>query len=164
VDGNNYIVAPTNTLAIVTVWDSTNDNLLAWLPKSEYYRRLQTSTGKPTHWTRHKDNILLHPVPDGAYTLTVFTIEPPAPLSSSGDTTVLPSMWDVAIFQLSVHHALLSRGEEQRAAAWLARAINYIGSRITEQDFHASIRGIESSIPQGMEALRARLEGSQGGQ
>lgn len=164
VSAQNYITAPTNTLVIQMVRDTTNDNLLGWIPKTEYFRRLQATSGAPTHWTRHRDDIQLHPVPDGVYSLKVFTIEPPAALSSSSSVTVLPDTWDPAVYQLAMHHALLARGEEQRSAAWLARAINYIGSRITERDYRNDLRGLETSIPRGMEALQARLEGLQGGQ
>jgi len=162
VDSQNYITAPTNTLVITNVRDSTNDILLGWIPKSEYLRRPQTGTGEPTHWTRHAGKILLHPVPDGAYTLDVYTIEPPAVMSIGTAVSVLPDTWDPAIFQLAVHHALLALGDEQRSAAWLSRAITYIGSRLTEADFAQGARGLEASIPQGMEALGARLQDMQG--
>jgi hypothetical protein len=161
-NGQNYIATPDNALIVTAVRDNDNDNILAWIPKTEYLRRLQATSGDPTHWTRHKDTILLHPVPDAVIALGVYTIEPPAILALVSDTTVLPDTWDPAVFQLSVHHALLATADEQRAVAWLSRAIAYIGSRITESDYHGSREGLGASIPRGMEALQARLEQLQG--
>ena len=152
------ITAPTNTLIIQFIKDTTSDNLLGWVPKNELLRRSITPTGVPTVWSRHKGLIYLSPVPNGVFALLIGTTEPPAALSSTGDLSVFPDTWDPAIFMLSVHHALLALGEEQRSTAWLGRAITYIQSRLTEQDLQANAAGLGASLPNGgMSALQARL-------
>ncbi len=156
------ITAPTNTLIIQFIKDTTSDNLLGWIPKQEMFRRAITPTDTPLNWTRHKTLIYLHPVPDGIFNLMVATMEPPAALSSASGVSLFPDTWDPAIFMLSVHHALLALGEEQRSSAWLARGITYIQSRITEQDLQSAGAGLGASIPSGMGALQARLSQAQG--
>lgn len=163
VDAIQFITAPTNTLIIQFLKDTTSDNLLEWVPKSELFRRAITPKGQPLFWTRHKGLIYLHPVPDKAYTLFISTLEPPAALSSVSDVSLFPDTWDPAIFMLSVHHALLAIGEETRSSAWLARAITYIQSRMTEQDMQTDAAGLGASIPNsGMVALQSRLQQAQG--
>ena len=159
VSGQEWVTAPTNTLVIELVRDDTNNRLLAWIDKTEYFRRSQDSSGEPTHWTRHNALLYLHPVPDGAYTLFVATIEPPAALTTGSETSPFPDTWDSAIFMLAVHHGLLAKGQEQRSAVWLARAITYIASRITEADFSEAATGVGASIPRGLQSLTARLQG-----
>lgn len=156
-----YVAVPDNVLIVVLVRDITNDNLLGWLPKAEYYRRSQSTTGPPDNWTRDKDELLLHPVPDAIVDLLVITKGTPTKMAAPGDTTIYPDIWDPAILLLAAHHGLLALGEDQRSAAWLARAITYIQSRMTEDVLHADMAGLGASIPSGLQGLMNRLQGLQ---
>jgi hypothetical protein len=161
----NNATTPSTALVVLMLRDSTNDSLLGWVPRNEYFRRKQASTGVPQVWTRHPNSgvpsLFLHPVPNGVFSVEVTTIEPPTALSNGTDVSVLPTIYDPALFQLAVHHGLLAQNEEQRAMAWLGRAIAYLESRITETDFHESSRGLGPSIPKGLQMLKARAEGGQ---
>lgn len=140
--GNADIAAPSGSLIIKIVRDDTNDRLLGWLPKIEYFRRSTSDSGEPTHWTRNENDILLHPVPDGAYDINVIYRDLPTRLSAAGDTTVLPDMWDTAVHMLSVYHGLLASGEEERAQLWFARAVNFVQTRMSEDMYHATSAGL----------------------
>ena len=159
----SFVIAPANTLVIKLIRDMDNDLLLGWVPLVEYWRRSQGVTDEPTVWTRQEENVYLYPVPDGTYQLMFITIEPPAVLTGS-DKTVLPEIWDQAVFLLAGHFALLALGEEQRAIVWLGRAVTYIQSRMTEQDLQVDAGGLGASLPAtGMAALQRRLSGMGGG-
>lgn len=162
VASTDNIAAPSNNLIIKLVKDITNDQMLEWVPKAEYFRRASTPTGTPTCWTRHKDEIKLNPVPSEVVSLFVVYKTPPTALSADGDLSVFADAWDPAIFLLAVHHALLALGREQRSITWLTRAITYIQTRITEADFHSSSPGLGASLPQGIEQLTRRLQYLQG--
>jgi len=158
------ITTPTNALIVKFLKDTTSDNLLGWLPKMELFRRAITPTAQPKYWTRHAASIYLSPVPDAAYNMFIVYKKPPTKLTAVGDVSTFADTWDTAVFQLAVHHALLALGEEQRAVAWLQRAILYIQSRMTETDLHAEASGLGASLPSGAAGLMRRLEGLQGQQ
>ena len=156
------IDTPSGAMIVQLVRDQDNDNLLGWVPKVEFFRRSASVSGKPTHWTRHGDLIYLYPIPDDAYEMWVPYKAAPELLAATLDVSVLPDIWDLAIFYLSAHHALVALGDEQRAASWFSRAVLYIQSRMTETDLHATAAGLGASLPGGgMEALRQRLQAFQ---
>lgn len=155
------IDAPDNAMVVKLIRDTTNDNLLGWVPKGELFRRSASVEGRPTNWTRHGSLIYLHPIPDDAFDLFVVFKTSPTLFASEADVSVLPDIWDPAIFLLSVHHGLQALGDEQRSAAWFSRAVSYIQSRMTEQDLHANASGLGASLP--MTGLMSRLA-AQGGQ
>ena len=157
------IAVPTGAEIIKLVKDTTNDSLLGWVPKTELFRRSITPTAVPEVWSRHGDLIYFAPVPNAIINMFIVHKNPPTRLTASGNTSTFPDIWDPAVFLLSVHHGLLALGEDQRSASWLGRAISYIGSRITEVDMHSQAAGLGASIPSGLQALQARLEGLQGG-
>ena len=161
VNATQTIAVATNALFIKFIKDTTSDALLAWTPSVELFRRNITPTAQPDSWTREGDSIYLHPVPDGVYALVQYYKKPPTVLSASGDKTVFADTWDDAVYNLAVHHALLVLNEEQRATVWLARAISYIGSRITEADYHGSSAGLGASLATGFANLQARLAAAQ---
>lgn len=147
--GVSFVTVPAEATAVKLVKNSSADVLLEWLPKAEFFRRLSVTTGPPTHWTRHGSRIYLHPRPNGVIPLFVVFKRPPAPLVNSSDVTVFPSVWDPAVFMLATHHGMLATGDEVRASAWLARAMNYISSRITESDVGKTFRGLETAVSLG---------------
>jgi hypothetical protein len=162
VDATQTIASPANSMVVKLIRNNTSDNLLGWVPKAELMRRSVTITSEPKNWTRHKDLIYLSPVPDGVYSLFVVFKTPPARFTTAVDVSVFPDIWDPAIFQLSVHHALLALGDEQRSVAWLSRAITYIQTRITEADLHAEASGLGASLPPSGANLQKRLASMQG--
>lgn len=147
VSGDETLDVPANIMLVKILRDATNDRLLGWLPKNEYFRRSADASGQPTHWSRHGNDIVLHPVPDGAYDIHIMYQTFPDLLDDPADTTILPNTWDVAVHQLSVYHGLQSLGEEQRASLWYNRAVNYIQTRMTEDLHQATASGIGLSIP-----------------
>ena len=163
VGSTGTIAIPTDAEIVTFIKDTTNDNLLGWLPKNELFRRDATTEGTATHWTRHADLIYLRPVPSGVQAMFIAYKKSPALLASSGTTTDIPDIWDTAVFLMAVQHALLALGEEQRSASWLARGITYITSRITEEDIQSQAAGLGASIPSGIQALMSRLQSLQGG-
>lgn len=135
-------ITPLNSfLTVRFVKDLTNDNLLQWVPKAEYYRRSSSLTGVPEVWTRHAGDVLLHPLPSGVFSIFIAEKIEPTLLSADADVTVIPSAWDQAVFLLSVHYGLLGLGEEQRASVWLSRAVAYAQSRLTEEDLDLEMVG-----------------------
>jgi len=156
------IDAPDNAMIVKLVRDTTSDNLLGWNPKAELFRKSMVTQGVPLNWTRHKDLIYLSPIPDAEYSLLVIFKTPPDRLAVSTAVSVFPDIWDPAIFQLSVHHALLAIGDEQRSASWLSRAVTYIQTRMTEADLHADASGLGASLPPSGQNLQKRLQGLQG--
>jgi hypothetical protein len=145
--GNRSVAVPDNIMAVKVIRDKTNDRIVSWVPKTEYFRRSSASAGQPTHWTRHGEEILLHPVPDGVFAIDIFYHAMPDRLTGVGDTTALPDTWDVAIHLLSVYHALQAVGEEQRASSWWARAVSFIQTRLSEDLIQATSGGLGLSLP-----------------
>lgn len=149
--GTASVAAPDDALAIKVVRDTSADTVLGWLPKSEFYRR-SAASGVATHWTRQENLILLNPTPNSIRALVVVFKKSPTPLSGSS-ASVLPRIWDPVIFMLGVQYALLGYGDEQRAAAWHARAGLYIATRLTESDLQNTERGLGASFPLGIKQM-----------
>lgn len=133
---------PTNPLAIQMVRDETNNRLLTWIPKNEYFRLDRSSTGTPLRWTRRGDDVMIWPPASGVVTLTVFYKITPTALALDTDTTILPAYVDNGLIFLATSYGLLAVNEDQRALVWLNRAINYLQSRLTNQDFSFLLGGL----------------------
>lgn len=142
------IAAPTEKLLIRFVRDQTNDRLLTWITKNEYFRLKQATQGQPLKWAQHIGNIHLHPIPDDEFSMMVGSKSTPTLLTGS-TTTVLPDSWDQVILMLAVQYGLLHTGEEQRAAVWMSRAVAYAMSRITEEDLKLELPGLKKTIGEG---------------
>lgn len=158
--GNQNLNVPANAMLVRIVRDTTVGRLLGWIPKVEFYRRAFTPNAAPLNWTRDGAVIKLNPTPNAVDAMLIIYKKTPVLLAATTDVSVIPDIWDPAIFLLSVHHALLALGEEQRSTTWLARAISYIQSRMTENDLHENASGLGASIPIGMHKLMARLGGA----
>lgn len=140
--GSNSINIPASLLVIKLVRNTTGDNLLQWVPKNEYHRLSQAVTGSPVKWTRHKDKILLHPVPNAILATKIVYKKVPTKLSGNTDVTVIPEIWDVLIFILGTAYGFLTVGEEARSQAWLSRAAVYVQARMTEASMNNSLASI----------------------
>lgn len=146
--GQNNYTGPVNPLIVQLVRDDTNDNLLTWIPNSEYFRLDRSvAQASPARWTRRATEILVWPNPDAIVSLTSYFKVTPAPLVGDGAVTVLPPYTDNAMILLGIAYGLLAVNEDQRAIIWANRAITYLGSRLTGQDFSFLLGGLTQSQP-----------------
>ena len=148
VQGQHNYIGPPNPLVVQMVRDEDNDNLLTWIPNSEYFRLDRTVTqAEPARWTRRAGEILIFPDPDSVINLLAFFKITPPVLVDDGDITVLPAYVDNGILLLGIAYGLLAVGEDQRATVWANRAITYLGSRLTGQDFSFLLGGLTQTQP-----------------
>lgn len=145
--GQNNYAGPANALIVDLVRDDTNDNLLTWIPKNEYFRLNRSENGPVQRWYRTGTQILVWPPPNAIVSLTAFFKLTPAVLVADGDFTILPPYMDNALIFLGTSYGLLATGEDQRAIVWLNRAINFLQSRLTNQDFTFLLGGLAKTQP-----------------
>lgn len=143
---------PTNSLIVQLVRDDTSENLLIYVPKQEFYRLSRATEGTPRKWTRRGSEILVNPTPGGVFNLTALYKRSPPALVADGDVTILPSYVDNALIFLGVAYGFLATGEEQRAITWLNRAVAFLSSRLTQQDFSFLLGGLAKTLPERKEA------------
>lgn len=159
--GQNNYTGPVNPLIVNLLRDEDNDNLLTWVPNSEYFR-LDRSVAQavPARWTRRGDEILIFPNPDAVINLLAFFKQTPPPLVADGDVTILPPYVDNAILLLGIAYGLLAVGEDARAITWTNRAIAYLGSRLTGQDFSFLLGGLTQTQPTATDAVEGSASGT----
>ena len=146
--GQNNYAGPVNPLVVDLVRDDTNENLLTWVPKNEYFRLNRSTNGPVKRWTRSATEILLFPPPSAIVSLTAFFKITPAILAVDGDVTILPGYVDNALILLAPAYGLLATGEDERAIVWLNRAINFLQSRLTNQDLSFLLGGLSKTQPE----------------
>jgi len=145
--GTFEYAGPANPLAVQLLRDETNERLLAWVPKNEYFRLNRATNGTVLRWTRRGSDLLVWPPPNAVVTLRAqFKITPPA-LVADGNVTILPPFVDNALIFLGAAYGLLATGEDARAVLWVNRAAAYLGSRITDQDFSFLLGGLARTQP-----------------
>ena len=115
-DGTAYVSVPTGALIIRGVWDSTNDNMLDWIPKEEYWDRAgradTNAEGIPTEYTRYGSQIYLCPTPNSsAISLTIYYKKKVTALSATDDTTEIGSEWDEPIIKLAAIQGMMKLKE-----------------------------------------------------
>ncbi len=54
------------------------------------YTHDNTSTGRPRYWSRFGQNLILYPIPDATYTLTVDVVKNPAKLATKSENVIIP--------------------------------------------------------------------------
>lgn len=145
--GTASYAGPANPLVIQMVRDENNQNLLTWIPEAEYFRLNRATNGQVQRWTRRGTTIRVWPPPSAIVNLTVFYKITPTPLAADGDLTVLPPYTDNGLIFLATAYGFLAVNEEARALVWLNRAINYLGSRLTHQDFSFLLGGLAKTQP-----------------
>jgi len=84
---------PTDCGAIIQLWDITNEVEILRKYRKDFVLEDSPTSGKPTHYLRFRDYILLTPPPDDIYTLRLHYREDIADLSADGDEPVLPTPW-----------------------------------------------------------------------
>lgn len=137
VDGQQWVIEPTDALFIHTVWDESNDNKLDYLAPDKYWnktgRKDTSSEGKPNTWTPYGSKLYLYPTPDDAYELEIPYRKRPALLSATSDTTVIGAEWDEVILKLAVIIALRKLRMYKRAddeeKEWILTVRDMIGMR-----------------------------------
>jgi len=154
VQGQNNYTGPTDSLIVQMFRDEDNDNLLTWIPNSEYFR-LDRSVPEavPKRWTRRGDELLVFPNPNGVINLLALFKQTPPPLVGDGDVTILPPYVDNGILLLGIAYGLLAVGEDARATTWANRAITYLGSRVTGQDFSFLLGGLTQTQPTAADSV-----------
>lgn len=161
VAGQNNYTGPVNPLIVQLVRDEDNDNLLTWIPNSEYFRLDRSvATGSPLRWTRRGNEILIFPNPGGVINLLAFFKQTPPTLVADGDVTVLPPYVDNGILLLGIAYGLLAVGEDARAITWANRAIAYLGSRLTGQDFSFLLGGLTQTQPTAADPVEGSASGT----
>lgn len=133
--GQQNYPGPTDSIGWETVYNSTAGTVLERLARHDLFRRQTASNGVADSWTRDNDEILLSPPPDSTAVINLLHYKQPSLLSAPSDVTVIPAHWDYAIELLAVSKGLLHAVEEDRSAHWRNLAIQYIQSRLTEEDF-----------------------------
>lgn len=140
-------------------------DLLDFVDRTEFFR-LVLANGTAVRWTRIGTQILLHPTPDSVENLTQLFTEFPALLAADADVTVIPTTWDAAVFLLAVHHGFLAIGEDDRALAWLSRAVQYIRARVTDDELFVKETGLGLALglpPDKRAVVLTGLVGGAGG-
>ncbi len=161
VQGQNNYAGPANPLIVQLLRDEDNDNLLTWIPNSEYFR-LDRSVAEavPKRWTRRGDELLVFPNPNGVIQLLAFFKQTPPPLVGDGDVTILPPYVDNGVLLLGIAYGLLAVGEDARAVTWTNRAIAYLGSRLTGQDFSFLLGGLTQTQPTAADPVEGSASGT----
>lgn len=145
--GQNAYTGPVNPMIVHMLRDDTNNKLLTAVTEEEYFRLDRSvANAKVERWTRRATQILVWPNPDAIVTLTSYFKITPTALVADGDVTVLPPYTDNALLYLSIATGLMAVGEDQRGIIWVNRAISYLGSRITEQDFSFLLGGLSKLV------------------
>lgn len=157
--GQNNYTGPVNPLIVDLVRDDTNNRLLTYVPNNEYFRLDRSiANAKVLRWTRRTNEILVHPNPDAIVSLSAFFVITPVVLAANGDLTVLPPYTDNGIIFLAASQGLLSVGEDERGIFWANRAVSYLSSRLTGQDFSYLLEGL-SNQPTSQEGARGSTSG-----
>lgn len=115
-DGQAYIDIPTGALVVRGIWDSTNDIMLSWISKEEYWKRSGradvNAKGTPTEYTRYGTKIYLYPTPNSSsINLTVYYKKRPTALVLDTDKTEIGAEWDEPIIKLAAIQAMMKLKE-----------------------------------------------------
>lgn len=133
-DGVAYVTAPTDTIYIISIDDTTSDRKLVNIPWREYLRQtgraVADSESAPTKWVRFGSNIYLYPTPDATYALSVYYRKIPAVLSSGSDTTVIGAEWDEPILKLAVIQTFMRYAEYEKAEIEKREWIDMMASKV----------------------------------
>lgn len=153
VDGQAYIVTPSDCLIVRHVYDTTNNVKLErinWYTYVSYTdRETATSEGKPNEWIRSAGNIYLHPTPDSAYDLDIFYKKTHPALTLTTDTTLLGDEWDDIVVQLAVIKGQMWMNDWDKVKllkdAWMEDVSAMLGIYDQEEkDMHHNLTGDSS--------------------
>lgn len=109
---------------------------------------IDSATGEPKVYAISSQSILLGPIPDAVYTLTLTYMANMTPLSNSNTTNWLLTSHPDAYFQATMMQAELARGNQAQAQAWdaaLAKTIAEINRQGNRYRSAAPVR-LRSSV------------------
>ncbi len=92
------------------------------------------------YWTRSGSTIYISPPWESEVSVLILFNREPDRLVDNDDVTELPAIYDKALHQFSMYHALSDLGEETRASQWRNNGILYIRSRLDPKEFESAGR------------------------
>ena len=153
VDGRAYVSVPSACWIVRGIWNSTDDQMLDWIPNETYWdktgRATSTSEGTATKYTRRGTYIYLQPTPDDSTTsLTIYYKKRPDELTSETDVTEIDKVWDRPIVELAAiqMHYVVNEFEfaEKKKELFVQ---NLGGIAEAQYDEHKQLNGILSMSP-----------------
>lgn len=153
--GTREYAVPDDTLMIKMVVNDTQNDILEFVPVTEFYRRRVVVNAAPEEWTRLGNEIQVNPPPDAADDLHIIYKVAPDELTADTDEIVIPSIWDPAVLHMAVFYGLMAKGEEDRALAYKQSAMAYIQTRITEEEEYA--HGLGTGLTQARRYARSQV-------
>lgn len=105
---------PSDYWYTVGMRDETNDKVLKYRTLNWILAQDRDTEGQPKYYTQYGSNLLFHPIPDDAYSLTHYYIIQITALSSGSDSTVLNDAWDEIIEWGAVWRIHQALGEQDR--------------------------------------------------
>ena len=128
------------------VKDETNDLVLDWRSLGFIQEDETGATSQPEWWVTEDENIVLHPTPDGAYSIRWWYVMRPAVLAAVNDKDVLGPEWTEIIRKGATYRAFEDMGEYDRATHVFNRQ-RVLLNRITETEVLERATGIEVAGP-----------------
>lgn len=108
----------------IFVGSGASTYILEYVDAPAFFSRYSgsTDTGSPYRFTYWDEKIVIAPIPDGAYTLTIYGIYNHEELSSDSDTDpVMTAMWDVLTYSV-LSDCLMYMMEDQRSVIFKEEA------------------------------------------
>lgn len=113
----SYSISGLDSLAVLTVKDTTSDLVLAPLTLNEAEDWDEDEEGEPAAYFRYGDSLEIYPLPSSDYngdTLRIRYLERP---DVGGPTSTLPGEFDEVLLKGTMYHLYALNGEEEKAAA-----------------------------------------------
>lgn len=154
-DQREYNIA-TGLLSIVSVIDITTGKALIRSDVENIGIRDRDTNGKPVYWARSGTRMILAPTPDGIYEIETTIIVETADLSAVTDRTEIPAAYDNAIFQLAAHNGWMTLGETEPAKIWFDRYLNYMRTRMQDEDWEGTSVSEPVRVVNRLSDLRSR--------
>jgi len=148
VSGTAAYTTPSGVRVIQSIRDTTNKNRLEAQDMNWYENQdddSSTSSGKPLNYVRYGAQLLLSPVPDGAYALRIRVRNLPTALSADADTPVFPAEWHEVLVLLAASRASFIFGIETQAMNLKSEALALISS-ILEDPSQDQLRRVGQMI------------------
>lgn len=156
-DGTVAYNLPADHLGPKSLIDKTNDKRLLRVSPENFQFLDESTDGDPEKYAIYGGQLHLWPTPDAVNSMSYLHIVEPDELTV-GNPTVLPATWDNAIWLMSIHYALMSLEEYERANAWFDRAIVYIRSRTTDEEFESETEAMGVWVPRSLSELQDRTQ------
>ncbi len=133
--GNDSIVVPSDLQWPRALTNQTDDLTLIYEDQANFLRRDLDTDGEPQYWTRIGNTLRVWPTPLLATALRILYNKIPIALTVSTDVTELLPTYDRAILWFAESSAHYDLRENAMATDILARAMNYVRSRLLPEEF-----------------------------